>query len=192
MMIHLVMGTSSSHEEDPDMIHDIFHVTDTFVDRASWQRNIKQYMRQQEDSDIPYFTVGSSPYTIYVVRQQKQKEEIRAISYDQLQLTLCQTIFIFCTRTDFVLSVENLVEESLERQTIRQFLNQFWNPYQPDKIAWAKHQTYMAVGYAAVACEQEGLSCSMINGFQVQALHSHLELPSYLIPTAMLVVGAPD
>jgi len=186
------MGASSSHEEDPDMIHDIFHVTDTFVDRASWQRQIKQYMRHQEDSDIPYFTVGSSPYTIYVVCQQKQKEEIRAISYDQPQLTLCQTIFVFCTRTDFVLSVENLVEESLERQTIRQFLNQFWNPYQPDKIAWAKHQTYMAVGYAAVACEQEGLSCSMINGFQVQTLHSLLKLPSYLIPTAMLVVGAPD
>jgi hypothetical protein len=185
------MGTSSSHEEDHDVIHDIFHVTDTFVDRVAWQRQIRHYMRHQEDA-IPHFSVGSSPYTIYVVRQPKQKEEIRHLSYDQPQLTLCESIFIFCTRTDFVLSVENLVEESFERQTIRQFLNQFWNPYQPDRIAWAKHQTYMAVGYAAVACEQEGLSCSLINGFQLPELHSFLELPSYLIPTAMLVVGAPD
>jgi nitroreductase len=186
------MGLSSSHEEDNDVIHDIFHVTDTFVDRATWQRNIKQYMRQQEDSDIPHFSVGSSPYTIYVVHEPKQKEEIRNFSYDQPQLTLCQTIFVFCTRMDFVLSVENLVEESIEKQSIRQILNQFWNPYHPDKIAWAKHQTYMAVGYAAVACEQEGFSCSIIDGFQVPALHEFLHLPSYLIPTTMLVVGAPD
>jgi len=186
------MGTSLSHEEDHDVIHDIFHVTDTFVDRAAWQRQIRQYMRHQEESEIPQFSIGSSPYIIYVVRQPTQKEEIRHISYDQPQLTLCETIFVFCTRTDFVLSVENLVEESIEKQSIRQILNQFWNPYQPDKIAWAKHQTYMAVGYAAVACEQEGLSCSMIDGFQVQALHSFLDLPSYLIPTAMLVAGAPD
>jgi nitroreductase len=191
-MIHPVMGLSSSHEEDPDVIHDIFHVTDTFVDRVAWQRQIKQYMRHQEGSDIPYFSVGSSPYTIYVVRQPEQKSKIRDISYDQPQLTLCHTIFVLCTRTDFVLSVENLVEESLERQSIRQFLNQFWNPYQPDKTAWAKHQTYMAAGYAAVACEQEGFSCSIIDGFQVQALHDLLQLPSYLIPTTMLVVGAPD
>jgi nitroreductase len=186
------MGTSSSREEDNDVIHDIFHVTDTFVDRAAWQRQIKQHMRHQEDSDIPSFTVGSSPYTIYAVQQPKQKEEIRNMSYDQPQLTLCHTIFVFCTRTDFVLSVENLVEESFERQSIRQILNQFWNPYQPDKIAWAKHQTYMAIGYAAVACEQEGFSCLMIDGFQVPMLHSLLQLPSYLIPTAMLVVGLPD
>jgi hypothetical protein len=32
----------------------------------------------------------------------------------------------------------------------------------------------------------------MIEGFQVEKLHSLLDLPSYLIPTAMLVVGAPD
>jgi nitroreductase len=185
------MGTSSSHEEDHDVIHDIFHVTDIFVDRVAWQRQIRQYMRHQEDT-IPHFSVGSSPYTVYVVRQPKHKEEIRNISYDQPQLTLCETIFVFCTRTDFVLSVENLVEESIEKQSIRRFLNQFWNPYQPDKIAWAKHQTYMAVGYAAVACEQEGLSCSLIEGFQVPALHEFLDLPSYLIPTAMLVAGAPD
>ena len=69
------MGTSSSHEEDPDMIYDIFHVTDTFVDRATWQRQIKQHMRHQDDSDIPHFHVGSSPYTIYAVQQPKQKEE---------------------------------------------------------------------------------------------------------------------
>jgi nitroreductase len=186
------MGLSSSHEEDNDVIHDIFHVTDTFVDRAAWQRQIKEYMRHQDDSTISYFSVGSSPYTIYVVRQLKQKEDIREISYDQPQLTICQTIFVFCTRTDFVLSIENLIDESLEQQSIRQFLNKIWNPYQPDKVAWAKHQTYMAVGYAAVACEQEGLSCSMIEGFQVEKLHSLLDLPSYLIPTAMLVVGAPD
>ena len=191
-MIHPVMGLSSSHEEDHDVIHDIFHVTDTFVDRAAWQRNIKQYMRHQEDTDIPHFSVGSSPYTIYVIQQPEQKSKIRDLSYDQPQLTLCQTIFVFCMRTDFVLSVENLVEESLERQSIRQILNQFWNPYQPDKFVWAKHQTYMAVGYAAVACEQEGFSCSIIDGFQAQALHELLRLPSYLIPTTMLVAGAPD
>lgn len=186
------MGTSSSHEEDHDVIHDIFHVTDTFVDRTAWQRNIKQHMRQQEDSDILYFSVGSSPYTIYVVRQPEQKANIREISFDQPQLTLCHTIFVFCMRTDFVLSVENAVEESFEPQSIRQFLNQFWNPYQPNRLVWAKHQTYMAVGYAAVACEQEGFSSLMIDGFQEPMLHSLLQLPSYLIPTAMLAVGLPD
>lgn len=186
------MGTSSSHEEDDDVIHDIFHVTDTFVDRAAWHRQIKQYTRHQEDTAIQCFSVGSSPYTIYAIRQPAQKEEIRNMSYDQPQLTLCKTIFVFCTRTDFVLSVENVVDESLERQSIRNFLNQFWNSYQPDKIAWAKHQTYMAVGYAAVACEQEGLPCSIIDGFQVHALHAFLDLPSYFIPTTMLVIGAPD
>lgn len=188
------MGLSRSREADPDEIHDIFHVTDTFVQPAEWRRVIKQYIRSPESSTNGFdtFTIGSSPYMIYVLRRPEQKEQIRSLAYDQPQLSLCHAIFVFCTRTDFVLNIENLVEESFERASFRRLMNQFWNPYQPDPIQWAHHRTFMAVGYATMACEQEGISCSVMEGFRIPDVQQMLDLPPFLFPTAILAVGSPD
>jgi nitroreductase len=187
------MGLSTSREEEEE-INDIFHVTDTFVNHAEWRRVVKQYIRSPELStnEFETFSIGSSPYVMYVIRDPDHKKEIRNLAYDQIQLTEGRSIILFCSRTDFVLNIENLAEESFEKKSIRQFMNQFWNPYHVDKHAWVMHQTYMAVGYAAAACEHENIPCSVIDGFRASELRSFLDLPSYLHPAAILVIGSND
>jgi nitroreductase len=187
------MGLSSSREEQEE-INDIFHVTDTFANHTKWRNIIRECIRSPPSSTNEFDTVeiGSSPYVIYVIRQLEHKQKIRELAYDQPQLTLGEIILVFCSRSDFVLNVENLVDESFEKKSIRQFMNQFWNPYHIDKSAWGTHQTYMAVGYVAAACSHENISCSIIDGFHDVKLKTFLDLPSFIEPISMLVIGSPD
>ena len=63
---------------------------------------------------------------------------------------------------------------------------------QPYPIEWAKHQTYIALGFAlAAAAELKIASCPM-EGFSPDGVASVLNLSPSLIPTAVIAIGNED
>jgi nitroreductase len=189
------MGASVSQEDE---ITDIFHAADTFVSNAEWRKAVKQYNRKgprQAFLEIvnPPHLFGSQPYTVYAVQDDTRKEWIRDMIADQPQLTACHSLFIFCIRTDFVLSNEVLIDSLFEKRSLRYyFWSMFGGPTLPDKIQWATRQTHMGVGYAIAACEYESIPCVSIEGWSAASLSALLRIPSNVTPTAILAIGATD
>jgi nitroreductase len=164
---------------------DSYHITDTFSNHTEWKHTVS---RMTHRNGYPFFyeqanateRFGSQPYVIYAIYDQETKEDIQAAAYGQPHLSACTCIFVFCARTNFKLDV-------LEPSRFPYYL---WENSKP--LAWATRQTYMALGFVIAACAEESVPCYPVDTFSSAALASLLELPSHLIPTALLALGASD
>lgn len=166
----------------------------SFTSNLEWRRAVKHFGSGEVDTtpiveamvNAPS-SFGLQPYKIIAVSNKELKEKLKPVSYNQSQVTECQTLFILCARTD----VEARAEEYLKvagAEAMRDMLMGFVS-YLPDKTAWATKQAYIALGFGlAAAAEYKIASCPMegFNGVEVAKI---LELPSTLVPVVFLAVG---
>jgi len=166
----------------------------SFTSNLEWRRAVKHFGTGEVDTtpvlqamlNAPS-SFGLQPYKIVVVTNKDLKESLKPVSYNQGQVTECQTLFILCARND----VEVRAEEYLKTtgaETMRGMLMGFIS-YLPDKTAWAARQAYIALGFGlAAAAEHQIASCPM-EGFNGAEVSKILELPSNLLPVVYLAVG---
>ena len=169
-------------------------VNQSFTSNLEWRRAVKHFGSGDVDTtpiveammNAPS-SFGLQPYKILAITNKELKEKLKPVSYNQSQVTECQTLFILCARTD----VEARAEEYLKAtgaETMRDMLMGFLG-YLPDKTAWAAKQAYIALGFGlAAAAEHKIASCPMegFNGVEVSKI---LELPETLVPVVYLAVG---
>ena len=169
-------------------------VNQSFTSSLEWRRAVKHFGSGDVDTtpiveammNAPS-SFGLQPYKILAITNKELKEKLKPVSYNQSQVTECQTLFILCARTD----VEARAEEYLKAtgaETMRDMLMGFVG-YLPDKTAWAAKQAYIALGFGlAAAAEHKIASCPMegFNGVEVAKI---LELPETLVPVVYLAVG---
>jgi len=188
------MGLVSSKIETPSY-SDSYHITDTFVNHQEWKHTVKRInhshpvLFSKEIVNVGYL-FGSQPYVIFAIHDEEIKEKIRRACYNQPHITICNCILIFCARSDIQLITE--FPDALCSFSIRDKISNWWESYQPNVFDWVKRQTYIVLGFVIAACAEESIPCFPIDGCNEKSLSSILELPSHLIPTAMLTVGAPD
>ena len=166
----------------------------SFTSNLEWRRAVKHFGTGEVDTtpvlqamlNAPS-SFGLQPYKIVAVTNKDLKEKLKPVSYNQGQVTECQTLFILCARTD----VEARAEEYLKTtgaETMRGMLMGFVG-YLPDKTAWASKQAYIALGFGlAAAAEHQIASCPM-EGFNGAEVSKILDLPSNLVPVVYLAVG---
>ena len=173
---------------------DSYHITDTFSNHTLWKDTVKEF-NHLRDSTFLYDPVnvperfGSQPYTIYAVYDKNLKESIQRAAHDQPHLTACNCIFVFCARTNLQLHNE-FPTPIVESSSIRSFFSTWWYPQEPDTLSWSTRQTYMALGFVITACAEESIPYCPVDSFS--SISSLLALPSYLVPTVLLTIGAPD
>ncbi len=168
----------------------------SFTSNLEWRRAVKHFGTGEVDTtpilqamiNAPS-SFGLQPYKILAVTNKELKEKLKPVSYNQPQVTECQTLFILCARTD----VETRGEEYLKAtedvsRGMRDMLMGFIK-YLPDKTAWATKQAYIALGFGlAAAAEYKIASCPM-EGFSSVDVAKILDLPSNLVPVVYLAVG---
>jgi nitroreductase/dihydropteridine reductase len=168
----------------------------SFTNSLEWRRAVKHFGTGPVDTspiveamiNAPS-SFGLQPYKILAVSNKELKEKLKPLSYNQPQITECQTLFILCARTD----VEARAEEYLKAteatsRGMRDMLMGFVS-YLPDKTAWAAKQAYIALGFGlAAAAEHKIASCPM-EGFSSADVAKLLELPDTLVPVVFLAVG---
>jgi nitroreductase len=188
------MGIISSKKEEECYV-DSYHITDTFCHHQQWKHTMKQINHQIEPCIKKWVNLpdvfGSQPYHIYAVYDKDLKRRIQEIAYDQPHIHSCNYIFIFCARTNFHL-VTDFPAPLHEKPSIRSYFYKLWDSYQPNVLTWSTRQTYIAIGFVIAACSEESIPCYPVDSFQVSELSSLLDLPSHLIPTAILTIGAED
>jgi nitroreductase len=167
----------------------------SFLNNLEWRRAVKHFGDKPIDTTpiIKAITnapssFGLQPYRVIVVRNSELKKQLRAVSYDQAQVTECDTLFVFCARTD----ISERAEEYLKvtgAEMIRDMLTGFIS-YLPDKAAWASRQAYIALGFGLAACAELQIPSCPMEGFTSSEVHRILGLGDNLVPSVMLAVGS--
>lgn len=167
----------------------------SFVGNLEWRRAVKHFGQGPVDTanivkaivNAPT-SFGLQPYKVLAVHASNVKERLRAVSYNQAQVTECHTLFVFCARTDVEARAEEYMTATGTKDTLGPMLTGFLK-YLPDKTAWAARQTYIALGFALAAAAEEKIASCPMEGFQTNEVAKILELPENLVPLAFLAVG---
>lgn len=167
----------------------------SFTSSLEWRRAVKHFGSGEVDTtpivqamiNAPS-SFGLQPYKILAITNKDLKEKLKPVSYNQDQITECQTLFILCARTDVEVRAEEYLKANEAASGLRDMLMGFIK-YLPDKTAWSTKQAYIALGFGlAAAAEHKIASCPM-EGFTSTEVAKILELPSNLVPVVYLAVG---
>lgn len=175
---------------------DSYHITDTFSNHIEWKDTVK-WLNHRQYSSFLYEQVnvperfGSQPYIIYVIYDKEIKNSIQKGAYDQPHISICKCIFVLCARTDFNLHTDFIIPE-IELPSMRSYFSRLWDSPQSNKLLWSTRQTYIVLGFIIAACAEESIPCICVDTFDNKSISSILDLPPYLVPTALLTIGAPD
>lgn len=166
----------------------------SFLENLEWRRAVKHFGPGEVDTEAIVKAMvnapssfGLQPYKILAVQNKEIKEKLRAVSYDQAQVTECHTLFVLCARKD----VEQRAEEYLKAtgaESMRGMLMGFLG-YLPDKTAWAAKQAYIALGFGLAAAAEEKIASCPMEGFNSGEVAKILSLPENLQPVVYLAVG---
>lgn len=166
----------------------------SFTSSLEWRRAVKHFGSGTIDVSPVLEAMlnapssfGLQPYKIIAVSNKELKEKLKPVSYNQGQVTECQTLFILCARTDVEVRAEEYIKAT-SSEGVRGMLMGFLK-YLPDKTAWAAKQAYIALGFGlAAAAEHKIASCPM-EGFQSTEVSKILDLSPTLVPVVYLAVG---
>jgi nitroreductase len=167
----------------------------SFLNNLEWRRAVKHFGDKPVDTTpiIKAITnapssFGLQPYKVIAVRDAELKKQLRAASFDQAQVTECDTLFVFCARTDTSERAEEYLKAT-GAEMIRDMLTGFIS-YLPDKTAWAAKQAYIALGFGLAACAELQIPSCPMEGFTGTEVHRILRLGDNLQPVVMLAVGS--
>ena len=165
----------------------------SFLENLEWRRAVKHFGGGEVDTSAIIKAIinspssfGLQPYKIFLIKNKELQKKLRKVSYDQPQVTECDTLFVFCARNDLEKRVDEYVLAT-NAEEMRQMMMGFLSNV--DQIAWSQKQAYIALGFAlAAAAEQKIASCPMegFNPFEVKKI---LDLPENLFPCVLLAVG---
>jgi nitroreductase/dihydropteridine reductase len=167
----------------------------SFLKNLEWRRAVKHFGNKPVDTapiiraitNAPS-SFGLQPYKIIAVRDKELKKAICEVAYNQQQIIECDTLFVFCARTD----ISERAEEYLKAtgaESVRDMLTGFIS-YLPDKGAWAARQVYIALGFGLAACAELQIPSCPMEGFAAHEVHRILGLGENLVPSVMLAVGS--
>ncbi len=167
----------------------------TFLNNLEWRRAVKHFGSEPIDTTPIVKAIvntpssfGLQPYKVIAVRSSELKSQLKGVSYGQTQVMECDTLFVFCARTDLSERAEEYLK-STGAEMIRDMLTGFIS-YLPDKTAWAARQAYIALGFALAACAELKIPSCPMEGFTGKEVARILELPDTLQPVVMLAVGS--
>lgn len=181
----------------------------TFTTQLDWRFATKAFdtTKKVADSDIAHIknaiikspsSFGIQPYHIVEVTNADLRAKLRAISWDQSQVTDASHVFIFCARTDIVERVDQYLDVASQgKQEIKEAMKGYAdmmhgsldNRTDAEKVDWAGRQTYIALGFAMAACAELSIDSCPMEGFDTNATHKLLQLPAHIKPLAFLAIG---
>jgi nitroreductase/dihydropteridine reductase len=141
--------------------------------------------------------VNLQPWKIKVITDQKVKEQLRPLAFNQEQITSCSHLLVLCADTDTERLIGKLDQTLKAGKTPDEFRNMvvglakgMTGSMTPEaKLEWAKCQVFLALGNAVNGAKSLGLDSCPMTGFDPKAFFRVLGIPANLVPTALCAVG---
>jgi nitroreductase/dihydropteridine reductase len=118
---------------------------------------------------------GLQPYKIFVISNPDLLEKIKAIAWNQSQITDCSHLLVFAAwdgySLDRITAVFNktLAERGLPADTMDDYKKTLWGLYEPLSTEWhanhAARQAYISMGVAIVAAAEQKVDATPMEGF---------------------------
>ena len=140
------------------------------------------------------------PWKIKVVKDQKVKEELFPVSWNQEQITTCSHLLIFCADTNLEGLMANL-EDLMRKNRVPEEKVQEWKGFAsgmlagmtPDqRLRFAETNVYLALANAINGAKALGFDSCPMGAFDPVAYARILGLPVHLVPVALCPIGYAD
>src|SRR3989344_5704655 len=184
-------------------------MTNTFLSRLDWRFATKKFdatkkLTSEQLNEIiravrfAPTSFGVQPFHVVVVTDTALRKELRAISYDQSQVTDASHLLVFCARTDLAARVDGYVEEMTggnveAKASTKSYADMMHGALdsrtEEVAFAWASKQTYIAFGFGLAAAAELGIDACPMEGFDTVAVDKVLGLPAHIRSIAYVAVG---
>ena len=140
---------------------------------------------------------GLQPFEIFVIKNQKIKEKIKPVAWNQSVITDCSHLLVFAAWDTYTADRINYMFDLTNE--IRGFKNEGWENYRqmllklyPQKDAeenfnHAAKQAYIAFSAAIIAAAYEGVDATPLEGFEPDAVDEILGLREKGLRSAVLL-----
>lgn len=181
----------------------------TFITQLNWRFATKIFDKEkkvnQEDLNtildairLAPSSMGLQPFHVFVITDEKLREDLKKLSYRQAQVTDASCLLIFCARNDIDSRIDSMIDlisgnnkEAKEGLSgFKEMLINFTLGKSKEELMdWSARQTYLALGFGLAACAELGIDSTPMEGFDSQAVHKKLNLPENIFPVAYMAVG---
>jgi nitroreductase len=181
------------------------------LEQLNWRYATKKFNRDQKVSEDSLSQIleairmspssfGLQPYHVLVVTNDTVREQLRAASWNQTQITDASHLLVFCARTDFDTRISEYktaagaigyTEDQLTGWAA--MVNGLLSQIGPDKaFGWAMRQAYIALGFGLMTAAYLGIDSCPMEGFDNDQYAKILDLPEHIKPCALLTLGYRD
>ena len=139
---------------------------------------------------------NSQPWKVKVVSDQKTKELLKPLTWNQEQVTTCSHLFIFCVPKDVPKRFEELYalmrKSGAPEQSVKGFASYVQGSLDKltpeQQVAWMQRQVYLAMMSLMAEAAELGLDSCPMEGFDSEGYAKALNLKG-LIPVTLCPVG---
>ncbi len=129
---------------------------------------------------------GLQPYNVLIIDNYHVKEQLRAASWDQKQITDASHLFVFCNDVKATPQlVDNYITQTAKTRNIDIMTLKGYGDFiktqicekSPDEqFNWTKHQTYIALANLLAACAELKIDACPMEGFDNERYNNILGL----------------
>lgn len=140
---------------------------------------------------------GLQPYQVLVITGPELKKQIRAVAWDQSQVTDCSHLLVFAAWDNYTTERINMMFDLVNEQ--RGFKNDGWEAYRQKLLAYypqrpaqqnfehAARQAYIGLGSALIAAAEEKIDATPMEGFEPENVDAILNLPALGLKSVLLL-----
>ncbi|KAF2507408.1 nitroreductase family protein [Flavobacterium foetidum] len=118
---------------------------------------------------------GLQPYKIFVITNPELKEKIRAVGFDQSQITDASHVLVWAAWDGYSLEKisavfdRTIAERGIPADAMDEYKNRLWGMYEPLGQEWhanhAAKQAYISFGIAIAAAAEQAVDATPMEGF---------------------------
>lgn len=138
-------------------------------------------------------SLGVQPYNIHIVTNQELKEKLRAVSYDQAQVTECSHLLVFCARNDPEETVNRMISSNNLETVANSYAKSMKGALELSKeefLQWSTNQAHVALGVGVCAAAELRIGHCPMGGLVGKDVREVLGLGENEFPVCYLAIGS--
>lgn len=172
----------------------------SFLSNLTWRRAVKHFAPPSATTPAPDISpllsaateaptcFGLQPFKIIVVTNTTAKANLASVCYNQPQINECTHLLVFCARNDLEVRAAEFFTATGTPEAGQGMINNMIS-HLSHPVHWAKHQAYLALGFALAAAAEKKIATCPMEGFDPAGVSAVLDLPHTLTPAVLLAVG---
>jgi len=170
------------------------------------RHSIRQYLQEPISQDdlreivrlmsLAPSASNTQPWRLVVIQSQSLQQQLRAVAYDQQQVTgAAAVIVLYSDMEDVLAHAEETVHPGMGAEQIQAraagLRQSFSQMSIEERAAWANAQANIGLGFLLLAAHDLGYGTSPMLGFIPEQVKALLGLPAHVNIAAMVAMGRP-